>query len=68
MNALNPDRMTTQELIDEATGILFAGMQRLRSGQTPGKINKFGEISLDFSPTESMHEPEQNRRKGRLLK
>ncbi|OHC75215.1 MAG: hypothetical protein A3G18_06655 [Rhodospirillales bacterium RIFCSPLOWO2_12_FULL_58_28] len=54
-NALSPEHMKTQELIDEATGILAAGFLRLRARKSSALSADGGESLLDFPVQRSMH-------------
>jgi hypothetical protein len=54
-NALNPDRMTATERLDEAALILGRGIGRLRLKEEAGN----GEKSLDFTAPQRVHGLEQ---------
>ena len=58
-NALDPDRMSTAERLDEVAAILAAGLVRLRNRRSGGKrhdSNALREGSLDFSAATSVHD------------
>ncbi len=63
-NALDPSRMTPAERLDEIAGILAAGIRRLRTRETSYEFKELGDFRLDFSPAESTHGPEKNRKGG----
>jgi len=52
INALNPDRMTTDERLDEVAEILAIGIIRLQSRKLSSDQ---GDSSLDFSAPQSVH-------------
>ena len=57
-NALDPDRMSTAERLDEVAAILAAGIARLmsrRDGKIPHNSNELREGSLDFSAHRSVY-------------
>lgn len=54
-NALNPDRMTATERLDEAALILGRGVGRLLLKEEAGN----GDKSLDFTATQRVHGLEQ---------
>jgi len=56
-NAINPDRMTAAERLDEAALILGRGIGRLRIREGAGP----GEKSLDFAAKQSVHGLEQTK-------
>ncbi len=58
-NALDPDRMSTAERLDELARILAAGLVRLRNRCFSGKrheSNALREGSLDFPAPQSVHD------------
>jgi hypothetical protein len=55
MNALNPDRLTPAERLDEIADILAAGLMRLRARKSSQISGDPGESSLDFSPDQRSH-------------
>jgi len=57
-NALDPDRMSTAERLDEVAAILAAGIARLmgrRNGRKPHDSNELREGSLDFRADKSVY-------------
>ncbi len=54
-NALDPDRMTTDERLDEVADILAAGVMRLRKRHLESNSNDLRDVSLDFNANRSMH-------------
>ena len=61
-NALDPDRMSTAERLDEVAAILAAGLVRLRSRRFSGKrhdSNALREGSLDSPAPQSVHDTAQ---------
>ena len=57
INALDPERMTAEERLDEVAKILTAGFLRLRSHESANNSNGFGYFPLDFSAHQSVHGP-----------
>ena len=55
INALDPDRMTADERLDEVAEILAAGFLRLRSYESANNSNGFGDFPLDFPAHQSVH-------------
>ncbi len=55
INALNPDRMTAPERLDEVAEILAAGVMRLRKRNLDSNSNDLRDISLDFNANQSVH-------------
>ena len=55
INALDPDRMTADERLDEVADILAAGVLRLRKRHSDSNSNDLREVSLDFNGNQSMH-------------
>lgn len=54
-NALQPDRMTAAERLDEVAEILALGILRLRARQgKPNDPNHLRRFGLDFRPEESV--------------
>ena len=61
-NALDPDRMSATERLDEVARILAAGLVRLRNRRSAGKLhdsNALREGSLDFPAPQSVHDTAQ---------
>ena len=56
-NALDPNRMTAAERLDEVASILAAGLIRLRARQSRHLSADRGDSCLDFLPPESGHKP-----------
>jgi hypothetical protein len=54
INALDPDRMTATERLDEMADILAAGLLRLRK-RCSSNSNDLREVCLDFNANQSMH-------------
>lgn len=54
-NALDPNRMTTAERLDEVAAILAAGLVRLRARQSSRLSANLGDSCLDFSESKSGH-------------
>ena len=54
-NALEPDRMTSEERLREVGEILAAGLLRLRARQREAQAAETGELSLDFTAGQSVH-------------
>ncbi len=54
-NALDPDRMTADERLDEAAEILVAGYLRMRAKKSANNTNDFGDITLDLTGHQSVH-------------
>ena len=59
MNALDPNRMTAEERLDEVAQILSFGFLRWRQKQAK-KSEKTEKVSLDLSPKQSVHVSETN--------
>ncbi len=58
-NALDPDRMSAAERLDELAAILAAGLLRLRNRRPAGKLHYSNELrggSLDFPMPKSVHD------------
>ena len=55
INALDPDRMTADELLDGVAEILAVGFFRLRNHDSANNSNDFGDIPLDFPAHRSVH-------------
>ncbi len=55
-NALDPNRMSAAECIEEIGEILAAGLIRLRARQREAEARRSGERSLDFPADQSVHE------------
>ena len=55
INALDPERMTADERLDEVADILAAGFLRLHSHELTNNSNAFGDFPLDFSALQSAH-------------
>ena len=58
-NALDPDRMSATERLNELAHILAAGLVRLRNRRSVGNLhysNELRESSLDFSVPKSVHD------------
>lgn len=55
INALDPDRMTADERLDEVADILAAGVLRLRKRHSDSNFNDLREVSLDLNANQSMH-------------
>ena len=56
-NALDPNRMTTAERLEEVASILATGLIRLRSRKSRQLSTDQGDSCLDFPPPKSGHEP-----------
>jgi len=54
-NALDPDRMSTDERLREVGEILASGLIRLRTRQRQQQAADTGELSLDFTARQSVH-------------
>ena len=54
-NALDPDRMSTDERLREVGEILAAGLLRLRARRREAQDADTGELSLDFTAEQSVH-------------
>ncbi|MBL8658843.1 MAG: hypothetical protein JNM75_03700 [Rhodospirillales bacterium] len=54
-NALDPDRMSAAERIEEIGEILATGLIRLRARQREAEVRRSGESSLDFPSDQSVH-------------
>ena len=63
-NALEPDRMTTDERLREVGEILAAGLLRLRA-KRPAEGGHRRESSLDFAARQSVHGRKPRRRENR---
>ena len=55
MNALNPDRLTMAERLDEIAELLAAGLMRLRERKSRSISGDCGESRLDFSAHQRGH-------------
>ena len=53
-NALDPERMTADERLDEVADILVAGFLRLRNRESANNSNDFGDFPLDFPTHQSV--------------
>ena len=53
-NALDPDRMSTDERLREVGEILAVGLLRLR-GRRREQAARNGDVSLDFTARQSVH-------------
>ena len=58
INALDPERMTAEERLDEVAEIMAAGFRRLRNNESTNNSNNFGDIPLDFPAHQSVHGPD----------
>jgi len=56
-NALDPNRMTAAERLDELASILATGLIRLRAHKSRQLSADRGDSYLDFSARESGHDP-----------
>ncbi|MAE43982.1 MAG: hypothetical protein CMF63_03150 [Magnetovibrio sp.] len=65
-NALDPERMTADERLDEVADILATGLARWNELKNANNSNALREFPLDFSPAKSGHEPQLKPRKGRI--
>ena len=54
-NALDPDRMSTDERLREVGEILPAGLLRLRARRREAQAANSGDVSLDFTAGQSVH-------------
>ncbi|MBK8176585.1 MAG: hypothetical protein IPK66_15330 [Rhodospirillales bacterium] len=54
-NALDPNRMSTDERLREVGEILAAGLLRLRARRREPRVADTGELSLDFTARQSVH-------------
>ncbi|NQU45353.1 hypothetical protein HQ520_18895 [bacterium] len=54
-NALDPERMTADERLDEVADILAAGFLRLRKHESANNSSDFGDFPLDFPAPQSAH-------------
>ena len=54
-NALDPDRMTTDERLREVGEILASGLLRLRARRREAQAGNSGEVPLDFTARQSVH-------------
>ena len=54
-NALDPDRMSTDERLREVGEILASGLIRLRARRRELRGADAGELSLDFTARQSVH-------------
>jgi hypothetical protein len=55
MNALNPNRLTAAERLDEIAELLAAGLMRLRARQSTPLSAHCGDSSLDCAAHQSGH-------------
>jgi hypothetical protein len=53
-NALDPERMTADERLDEVADILAVGFLRLRKRKSANNSNEFGDFPLDFPAHQSV--------------
>jgi len=60
-NALDPNRMTAAERLDELASILATGLLRLRAHKSSQLSADRGESCLDFSARKSGHDPVETR-------
>ena len=58
INALDPERMTAEERLDEVAEIMAAGFRRLRNNESTNNFNDFGYFPLDFPAHQSVHGPD----------
>ena len=56
-NALSPDHMTSDERIAELASIISVGLIRLKARKSSGLSGHQGESCLDFTGSQSGHEP-----------
>ena len=57
-NALDPERMTADERLDEVAEILAAGFLRLRKRESTNNSSDFGDFPLDFPGHQSVPGPD----------
>ena len=57
-NALDPERMTADERLDEVAEILAAGFLRLRKHESANNSSDFGDFPLDFPGHQSVPGPD----------
>ena len=57
-NALDPDRMTADERLDEMADILAAGFLRLPKRESANNSSEFGDFPLDFPASQSVPGPD----------
>jgi hypothetical protein len=57
-NALDPERMTADERLDEVADILAAGFLRLRQHESGNNSSNFGDFPLDFPGHQSVPGPD----------
>jgi hypothetical protein len=62
INAVHPDRMTSDERIAEIAEILAAGLMRLRARKSSPLSRDHGESLLDFSANQRGHAPHRERK------
>ena len=55
INALDPDRMTASERLDEVASILATGLRRLIARKSSSLSGDRGESSLAMSPDQRLH-------------
>ena len=53
-NALDPERMTADERLDEVVDILVTGLLRLRKFESANNSSDFGDFPLDFPGHQSV--------------
>ncbi len=58
INALDPERMTAEERLDEVAEIMAAGFRRLRNNESANNSNDLGDFLLDFPAHQSVHGPD----------
>jgi hypothetical protein len=61
-NALDPDLMTATERLAEVGEILAAGLLRLRARER--EAGDHGDVSLDFSASQSVHAKKRRHREN----
>ena len=54
-NALDPNRMSTDERLREVSEILASGLLRLRAQRREAQAADTGEVPLDFTAGQSVH-------------
>jgi hypothetical protein len=57
-NALDPERMTADERLDEMADILVAGLLRLRTPESTNNSSDFRDFPLDFTGHQSVPGPD----------
>ena len=58
INALDPERMTAEERLDEVAEILATGLLRLRTHESANNSNDSGDFPLDLPAHQSVHGPD----------